>query len=95
MRRLTVLLFSVTAPFFALRAESEEKIRLIVRGDDLGMTQSALVHARPEDAFPSPGAGKHRAAELQTLLSNLVKTAILRKGVVLTNYGELRREPKQ
>jgi hypothetical protein len=51
--------------------------------------QDALFHTRPADIFPGPGVGKHRAAELAALLSNDVKASILRKGIILTNYGEL------
>jgi chitin disaccharide deacetylase len=57
--------------------------------------QNALVHAHPKDIFPSPGAGKHRAAELRTLLSHEVKAAIKKKGVVLTDYAKLRQESKE
>jgi hypothetical protein len=52
--------------------------------------QDALFHTLPADIFPGPGVGKHRAAELAALLSNDVKAAILRKGIILTNYGELK-----
>ncbi len=50
--------------------------------------QDALFHTRPQDIFQGPGVGKHRAGELEALLSNHVKAALLRKEVKLTSYSE-------
>lgn len=54
--------------------------------------QQALIHTKPADIFLDGGAGVHRAEELQVLTSLDVKSAILRKGIVLTNYRELRKQ---
>ena len=44
MKQLTTyILLSILALCFELRAASEEAIRLIIRGDDFGMTQGSLV----------------------------------------------------
>jgi predicted glycoside hydrolase/deacetylase ChbG (UPF0249 family) len=57
--------------------------------------QDALFHTKPEAIFPGPGVGKHRAAELQALLSNDVKAAIMQKGIRLVSYSEVYKERKR
>lgn len=54
--------------------------------------QRALIHTKPADIFLDGGAGVHRAEELQVLTSLDVRSAILKKGIDLTNYRELRRQ---
>lgn len=51
--------------------------------------QGALIHYEPAAIFVRGGVGKHRAEELRVLTSLDVKSAILKKGIVLTNYREL------
>ena len=51
--------------------------------------QRALIHSEPGDIFVEGGAGRHRAEELNVVTSLEVKSAILKKGIVLTNYREL------
>jgi len=51
--------------------------------------QRALIHSDPAAIFVRGGVGKHRAEELRVLTSLDVKSAILKKGIVLTNYREL------
>jgi predicted glycoside hydrolase/deacetylase ChbG (UPF0249 family) len=51
--------------------------------------QDALIHTAPGDIFVDDGVGKHRAAELNMLTSIDVKSAILKKGIILTTYKEL------
>jgi len=51
--------------------------------------QRALIHTDPEAIFVEGGVGRHRAEELAVLMSLEVKSAILKKGIVLTNYREL------
>ena len=51
--------------------------------------QDALIHSAPEDIFFGGGVGPHRVAELNVLTSPEVKSVILKKGITLTNYGEL------
>lgn len=46
--------------------------------------QNALMHTSPDDIV-----GKHRAAELDVMLSPEVKSLILKKGIKLMNYKEL------
>jgi hypothetical protein len=57
--------------------------------------QDALFHTKIEDIFPGPGVGKHRLAELQTLLSNDVKAAIMQKGIRLVSYSDVYKERKR
>jgi len=57
--------------------------------------QNALIHTRPKDIFVYNGVGKHRAAELETLMSIEVKSMILQKGIKLTNYSEIYKERKK
>ena len=57
--------------------------------------QNALIHTKPDHIFPGGGVGKHRAAELNALLSIEVKSMILKKGIKLTNYRELWEEKKK
>jgi len=57
--------------------------------------QNALIHTRPEDIFVYGGVGKHRAAELKALTSIEVKSIILQKNIILTNYRELWNERKK
>jgi len=54
--------------------------------------QNALIHTHPDHVFPGGGVGKHRAAELEVLTSNEVKSMILKRGIKLTNYRELWEE---
>ena len=51
--------------------------------------QRALIHSDPEAIFVRGGVGKHRAEELRVLTSLEVKSAILKKGIILTNYREI------
>jgi predicted glycoside hydrolase/deacetylase ChbG (UPF0249 family) len=51
--------------------------------------QRALIHTDPEAIFVEGGVGRHRAEELNVLTSLEVKSAILKKGIILTNYREL------
>lgn len=53
---------------------------------------SGLIHTKPEDAFKGDSAGKHRAAETETLTSPLVRAAIRNRGIKLTAYGTVWRE---
>lgn len=57
--------------------------------------QDALIHTRPDHIFSGGGVGKHRAAELATLTSIQVKSAILKKGVRLMSYNDLWEEMKR
>ena len=50
--------------------------------------QRALIHTAPEDIFVD-GVGPNRAEELRVVTSLEVKSEILRKGIILTNYREL------
>ena len=54
--------------------------------------QRALIHSDPGAIFVEGGVGRHRAAELNVLTSLEVKSIILKKGIVLTNYRELWKE---
>jgi len=56
--------------------------------------QRALIHSEPGDIFVEGGVGRHRAEELNVLTSLEVKSAILKKGIVLTNYRELWTEKR-
>jgi predicted glycoside hydrolase/deacetylase ChbG (UPF0249 family) len=51
--------------------------------------QRALIHSEPKDIFVEGGVGRHRAEELNVVTSLEVRSAILKKGIVLTNYREL------
>ena len=53
--------------------------------------QRALVHTRMEDFPVSGGVGLHRAEETRVLTSAEVKEAIVKKGIKLTNYGDLQK----
>ncbi len=57
--------------------------------------QNALIHSRPSDMFVTDGVGRHRAGELETLLSFDVKSVILHKGIKLIDYRDLYREKKR
>jgi len=57
--------------------------------------QRALIHSDPRDIFVVGGVGRHRAAETEVLVSLEVRSAILQKGIVLTNYRDLWRERKE
>jgi predicted glycoside hydrolase/deacetylase ChbG (UPF0249 family) len=54
--------------------------------------QDALIHSKREDIFTRGGVGRHRAEILNTLTSLELKSVILQKGIVLTNYRELWNE---
>jgi predicted glycoside hydrolase/deacetylase ChbG (UPF0249 family) len=51
--------------------------------------QNALVHTHPDHVFHGGGVGKHRAAELDVIMSKEVKSLIREKNIKLTNYIEL------
>ncbi len=57
--------------------------------------QDALFHSKTTSIFPAPGVGKHRAAELQTLLSYDVKAAIMQKNIRLVSYADVYKERKR
>jgi len=48
--------------------------------------QNALMHSYPEHIFRDKGVGKHRAEVLKALISYDVKAAVIRKGIILTDY---------
>jgi predicted glycoside hydrolase/deacetylase ChbG (UPF0249 family) len=48
-----------------------------------------LIHTDPKDVFTGGGVAKHRAEETNVLTSPEIKTAILEKGIKLTNYKDL------
>lgn len=52
--------------------------------------QNALVHTKAEDVFRQGGIGKHRAAELEALISSKVRQTIKDRGIRLISYKELR-----
>ena len=54
--------------------------------------QRALIHSDPGAIFVRGGVGLHRAEELRVPTSLDVKAAILKKGIVLTNYRELAKQ---
>ncbi len=56
--------------------------------------QRALIHTEPGHIFVHGGVGRHRAEELNVLTSLEIKSAILQKGVVLTNYRDLWRQKR-
>ena len=56
--------------------------------------QRALIHTEPEHIFVHGGVGRHRAEELNVLTSLEVQSAILQKGIVLTNYRDLWRKKR-
>jgi chitin disaccharide deacetylase len=56
--------------------------------------QRALIHTEPRAIFVEGGVGRHRAEELNVLTSLEVKSIILKKGIVLTNYRELSKEKR-
>jgi predicted glycoside hydrolase/deacetylase ChbG (UPF0249 family) len=51
--------------------------------------QNALVHTHPDHVFHGGGVGKHRAAELDVIMSKEVKSLIRKKNIKLTNYMEI------
>lgn len=57
--------------------------------------QRALIHSEPKDIFVEGGVGRHRAEEFRVLTSLEVKSAILQKGIILTNYRELWQQKKR
>jgi len=57
--------------------------------------QNALIHTSPEDIFIEGGVGPHRAAVLKALMSIEVKSVILKKGIILTDYREVWKERKK
>lgn len=57
--------------------------------------QDALVHSATDEVFSDVGVGRHRAAELVVITSPEVKAVILRRGIKLTNYGELAKEERR
>ena len=50
--------------------------------------QNALIHTSPNDMFID-GVGPHRTAVLEALTSLEVRTMILNKGIILTDYKEV------
>lgn len=53
--------------------------------------QRALVHTAREDIFLGGGVGAHRAEVLRIMTSVDLRSALMKKGVVLTNYRELQK----
>ena len=51
--------------------------------------QNALIHTAPTHIFINGGVGPHRAEILNTLTSLELKSIILYKGIILTNYRDL------
>ena len=51
--------------------------------------QNALMHTYPEHIFKDKGVGKHRAEVLRVLTSYEMKAAILRNGIILTDYKKI------
>ena len=54
--------------------------------------QLSLIQSSPAHIFPGDGAGKSRAAELKVLTGIGLKSVILKKGIILTNYKEVWEE---
>jgi predicted glycoside hydrolase/deacetylase ChbG (UPF0249 family) len=52
--------------------------------------QNALIHTLPEDIFPGQGVGAHRAMVLEVLKNIAVKSIILRRGIILTDYNKIK-----
>ncbi len=52
--------------------------------------QNALIHSYPEHIFPGQGVGMHRAMVLDVLKDIAVKSIILKKGIVLTDYNKIK-----
>jgi len=83
----------------AVRANAQD-IRLIIRGDDMGMTQGSLiafekafnVHTAAKDIQVDGGVGLHRAEVLKMLTSIEMKSIILKRDIELTNYRQLVQE---
>ena len=48
--------------------------------------QNSLVHSAPEHRFKNGGVGQHRAAELNVVTSQSVKSLINKTGIKLVNY---------
>ena len=48
--------------------------------------QNSLVHSAPENRFKNGGVGQHRAAELNVVTSQSVKSLINKTGIKLVNY---------
>ncbi len=57
--------------------------------------QRALVHTAREDIFLGGGVGAHRAEILRIMTSVDLRSALMKKGVVLTNYRDLQRADSQ
>jgi hypothetical protein len=55
----------------------------------------ALVHTAREDIFLGGGVGVHRAEVLRIMTSVDLRSALMKKGVVLTNYRELQKRESQ
>jgi predicted glycoside hydrolase/deacetylase ChbG (UPF0249 family) len=53
--------------------------------------QRALIHTAREDIFLGGGVGAHRAEILRIMTSVDLRSALMKKGVVLTNYRELQK----
>ena len=51
--------------------------------------QNALMHSYPEHVFKDQGVGKHRAAVLKALTSYDAKAAVIREGIILTDYKKI------
>jgi len=54
--------------------------------------QHALIHSEPNAIFVNGGVGSNRAEELKILTSLDLKSIILKRGIILTNYRELWKE---
>src|SRR5512139_2913608 len=57
--------------------------------------QRALLHTAREDIFLGGGVGAHRAEILRIMTSVDLRSALMKKGVVLTNYRELQERQSQ
>ncbi len=56
--------------------------------------QNSLIHSAPVDIFIEGGVGPHREAVLDALTSIELKSVILKKGIILTNYRDLWEDNK-
>jgi predicted glycoside hydrolase/deacetylase ChbG (UPF0249 family) len=51
--------------------------------------QNALIHESQADIMEDGGVGRHRTAVLETLMSIEVKSMILKRGIILTDYRKI------
>jgi predicted glycoside hydrolase/deacetylase ChbG (UPF0249 family) len=52
--------------------------------------QNALIHSFPDHIFPGQGVGAHRAMVLDVLKDIAVKSIILKRGIILTDYNKIK-----